>query len=228
MSAEESRISALRDYHLLDTPPDEVFDRITDIAALSFEAPISLVSLVDRNRVWFKARHGLDVKEIPRVPGLCSNAILSDDVYIVSDAATDPRTVDNPLVCGPLGLRFYAAAPLITPEGHRIGTLNVIDVRPRSFSEKDARLLKMLAGSVVDHIEVRLAARQAVGSLSKVLTGIKHPEELVNLITVCAWTKKIRIGGRWITFDEFIRDELGLQITHGMTPEALAQITKPE
>ena len=224
MKTEAERISELRHYNILDTPPDEAFDRIAAIAAQCFNTPISLVSLVDEDRIWFKAKHGLSVDQIPRVPGLCASAILSEDVYVVKNALCDTRTLANPLVVGPMGLRFYAAAPLITREGFRLGTLNVIDTKERDFSKTEEHLLKQLAAVVVDQLEVRLAARQTIASLSKVLTGIKHPQELLNLVTVCAWTKKIKINGEWISFEQFIRDELGLPITHGMTPEAAAHL----
>ena len=219
MSNEAERIAELRRYNLLDTPPDAAFDRITDIAAQAFNVPISLISLVDENRIWFKAKHGLGAGEIPRVPGLCSTAIQSDDVYVVNDAVCDARTHENPLVVGPLGLRFYAAAPLVTTDGFRLGTLNVIDTKSRDFSAADQRLLKLLSGVAVDQMEVRLAARQTIASLSKVLSGVKRPEELMKLVTVCAWTKRIKIGGRWMSFEDFILDELGLKVTHGMAPE---------
>jgi hypothetical protein len=224
MQTETERISELKFYNILDTPAEEAFDRIATIAAEFFNTPIALISLVDENRIWFKARHGLGADEIPRVPGLCASAILSDDVYVVKNAVCDVRTKDNPLVVGPLGLRFYAAAPLITRDGFRLGTLNVIDTKEREFSPGDAYLLKQLAAVVVDLMEVRLAARQTITSLSKVLVRIKHPQELQNLVTVCAWSKKIKINGEWISFEKFILDELGMRITHGMTPEAAAHM----
>lgn len=222
MDLESDRLSELRRYHILDTPPDAAFDRITTLAAQCFDVPISLISLVDENRIWFKAKHGLGVEEIPRVPGLCSNVIQSDDVYVVNDAESDPRTKDNPLVCGPLGLRFYAAAPLVTADGYRLGTVNLIDTKPRNLSTTHQGLLKVLAGVVIDQLEVRMAARQTISSLSKLLSRTQRPQEIMEMLTVCAWTKRIKVGESWITFEEFISNELGLKITHGMAPDASA------
>ena len=226
MSSEPQRLAALRNYDILDTPPDGAFDRIATLAARCFRTPIALVTLVDEDRIWFKSRHGLGVEQIPRSPGLCASAILSDAAYTVRDALTDVRTLANPLVTGALGLRFYAAAPLITHDGFRLGTINVIDFAPRDFSADDEKLLQDLSAMVVDLLELRLSARKTIGTLSQVLTGIKHPEELAKLVTVCAWTNKIRIGGRWISFAQFMGDELGLHVTHGMSPEAEEAFSK--
>lgn len=157
---ESRRLAALRRYDILDTPPDGAFDTVASLAARLLNAPIATVSIVDEDRIWFKARHGIDAEQIDRYPGLCASVICQDDAYVVTDAATDPRTLDNPLVTGELGLRFYAAAPLVTGEGYRLGTVNVIDTRPREVSEGDRQTLKDLAALVVEQLELRLAARR--------------------------------------------------------------------
>ena len=108
---EEQRLEAVRRYAVLDTPPDAAFDRIATLAARILHTPIASVTIVDEDRIWFRARHGLDATETDRVPGLCASAILKDDPTIVTDAAVDPSTISNPLVAGDPGLRFYAAAP---------------------------------------------------------------------------------------------------------------------
>lgn len=119
---EAARLAAVARYDVLDTPPDGAFDRIARLAARLLGAPIATVSIVDTDRIWFKATTGLaGVRQIGRDPGLCSSAILEDVPYVVRDALTDPRTVHNPLVHGELGIRFYAAAPIITADGHRLG-----------------------------------------------------------------------------------------------------------
>lgn len=158
---ESARLAAVRRYEILDTPADGTFDRITALASDLFDVPIALVTVVDHDRIWFKSRHGLeDVTEIPREPGLCASAIVSDVPYIVEEARTDPRTLANPLVAGSFGLRFYAAAPLRTSDGHGLGTLCLIDREPRIFSPRQASLLQQLADIVVDEMELRLAARR--------------------------------------------------------------------
>ena len=164
---ESARLAALSSYDVLDTPPDGAFDRVTALAARIFNTPIALVSLVDEDRIWFKSRHGLDAEEIPRDPGLCASAIFSSDTYVIRDALSDPRALANPLVAGEFGLRFYAAAPLVTRDGYRLGTLNVIDFQARDFTDEDRRTLAELAGAVMDQMELRISSRNAVRSLSR-------------------------------------------------------------
>jgi phosphoserine phosphatase RsbU/P len=159
---EPERLRAVRRYDVLDTPPDGAFDRVTKLAARQFGVPISIVSIVDTDRIWFKSHHGVDVEEIGRDPGLCASAILGDEPWVVENAETDPRTMTNPLVAGDLGLRFYAGAPLTTHDGFNLGTLCVIDGAPREFSAEDAEMLEELAGVVMDELELRLQARRTV------------------------------------------------------------------
>ena len=162
-SSEEARMNAVRRYDILDTPPDGSFDHVTGLAAELFDVPIALVTIVDEDRIWFKSRHGLGgVEEIPREPGLCASAVLQDEPYIVEDARRDPRTLSNPLVAGKFGLQFYAAAPLKTAEGHRLGTLCIIDREPRVFSPRQGDILQRLSEIVVDEMELRLSALRAV------------------------------------------------------------------
>ncbi|TNC24666.1 GAF domain-containing protein [Amycolatopsis alkalitolerans] len=155
---EAARLAAVRRYDILDTPPDGAFDRIAKLAARLLGTPIGTVSLVDTDRIWFKATSGLAVRQIGRDPGLCSSAITSDVPYVVRNALTDPRTVNNPLVHGDLGIRFYAAAPVITADGHRLGTVNVLDTKPRETGPVDTATLEDLAAVVMDELELRLSA----------------------------------------------------------------------
>lgn len=220
-SDEMDRLEALRRYQLLDTPPDGAFDRVTALAARHFRTPICLLSLLDEDRIWFKSRYGLDAKEVPRTPGLCDSATFTEDAYVVRDAVTDPRTLSNPLVAGALGLRFYAAAPLVTHNGFRLGTFNVIDFAPREFGPDDTEALKQFAGIVMDQMEVRLASMMLLHSLS---SAFEVSSERDRLLTVCAWTKKIRIGGEWLSFESFIESRLGLTISHGIHPDVASQL----
>lgn len=160
---ELARILTVRKFEILDTPPDGAFDRIAALAARSFGVPIGIVSIVDTDRIWFKAKHGLaDVEEIGREPGLCASAILHDGPWIVTDARHDPRTLANSLVAGEFGLRFYAGVPLTTSEGHNLGTLCVLDTQPREVTEQEIQTLTDLAEIVVGELELRLAARETV------------------------------------------------------------------
>ncbi|MGB8651936.1 MAG: GAF domain-containing SpoIIE family protein phosphatase [Mycobacteriales bacterium] len=165
---EEDRLAAVRRFEILDTPPDGTFDRITALAARSFGVPVSIVSIVDSDRIWFKSRHGLPhVTEIGRAPGLCASAILGDGPWVVTDAPSDPRALTNPLVAGEFGLRFYAGVPLTTREGFNLGTLCVLDVEPRQVTDSELALLADLAAIVVDQLELRLQAREVLRTESE-------------------------------------------------------------
>lgn len=160
---EFDRIKALKRYEILDTPAEGNFDRITLLASKMFNVPIAIVSLVDEDRIWFKSSQGLgNTKEIEKTPGLCASAILSDDVYLVEDARNDPRCLTNPLVCGAFGLQFYAAAPLKTHDGHKLGTLCIIDKKIRYINSEQQALLKQLSEIVMHEMELRLAARRQI------------------------------------------------------------------
>lgn len=156
--SEDLRLAAIGRYEVLDTPPDGAFDRITRLAARIFDVPIATITLVDRDRIWFKSKYGIDAEEIGRDPGLCASAVLHFDPWIVCDAAADPRTLDNPLVRGELGLRFYAGVPLTTGDRYNLGTLNIIDTQPRELTDEEIDTLQQLAAIVVDELELRLSA----------------------------------------------------------------------
>lgn len=219
---EAGRLASLRSYEILDTPPDGAFDRVTALAARYFDVPVALVALVDEDRIWFKSHHGLDAQQIPRSPGLCASVVLSDSAsaYVVKNALEDPRTLTNPLVAGELGIRFYAAAPLLTHDGHRLGTMNIIDFKPREFDAEGERTLHEFAGIVMDQMELRISARKAIRGLTQILLGEERSAELTKLVTVSAWSRKIQVDGEWVTFEQFLTNTLGVAITHGIDPEA--------
>ena len=160
---ESERIKALARYDILDTPPDGAFDRVAAIAAKLFGVPMATVSIVDTDRVWFKASLGLaGVRQVTRDPGLCASAILESKPYVVSSARTDPRTASHPLVTGDLSLQFYAAAPLITADGQRLGAVAVMDTEPREATTEQLAMLQDLAAVVMDQLELRLSAMNAL------------------------------------------------------------------
>jgi GGDEF domain-containing protein len=150
---EEARLNALRNLQLLDTAPSESFDRITRMASRLLGAPVSTISLTDRDRQWFKSRVGVDLAEIPRAEAPCSYAIHSDEVFVVPDMLEDGRFKTSLLARA--GIRFYAGAPLITRSGYGLGTLCVIDDKPRSMSEDEHRVLIDLAAMVMAQIELQ-------------------------------------------------------------------------
>ena len=174
MREEAERMAAIRRYDILDSPPDGTFDRITAIAARLFRVPIAIISIVDEDRIWFKSHYGLAVEQIGREPGLCASAILGDTPYLIEDARIDPRSLANPLVAGNFGLRFYAAVPLTTSDGHNLGTLCVIDKEPRPIDTEQIEDLKDLASIVIDQLELRLAARTAVDKANLMAKEIDH------------------------------------------------------
>jgi len=155
---EDQRLAALQSLKMLDTPPDERFDRLTRMAAAAFDIPVSLVSLVDSRRQWLKSRCGIEVDETPREIAFCAHTILEDDLLIVPDARIDPRFADNPAVAGPPGVRFYAGAPVRTEDGFAVGTFCLIDTRPRSLSARQISLLRDFAR--LTEREIALGARR--------------------------------------------------------------------
>lgn len=156
---ESRRLDTLRRYSILDTPPEEVFDRVARMASRHFRTPIGTVTFIDEARQWFKAIHGLDVRETGREVAFCNQTIKGNFPLIVPDSTKDARFAENPLVTGPLKFRFYAGAPLITSQGYRLGTVSAIDVVPREgFDREDCQYLADLAAMVVHELEMRLAA----------------------------------------------------------------------
>tara|TARA_R100001369_G_scaffold92902_1_gene141186 strand:- start:1678 stop:2889 length:1212 start_codon:yes stop_codon:yes gene_type:complete len=183
---EADRIKALKNQEILDTPPDGSFDRLTKLAAKLLDMPIAIISLVDTDRIWFKSKYGLEVQEIGRDPGLCSSAILADDLYLVQDAKNDIRTLANPMVAGSFGLGFYAAVPLKTKDGYNLGTLCVIDKKPRTLKKKEKELLKNIADLVIDQMDLRMDARKAIQHHHKIINitahDLKNPLSIMPLL----------------------------------------------
>lgn len=163
---EIERLHQLYELDILGTPPDPQMDELAKIAAAFFKTPIALVSLVDDERQWFKAQIGLEAKETPRDVSFCAHAILSAEVLVVRDALADERFADSPLVIGPPFIRFYAGAPLKMPSGEKIGTLCIIDHKPRqNFSPEDAATLRRLGDLVETHISLRFLSQRLIMEL---------------------------------------------------------------
>ena len=220
---EEARLAALSETELLDTAPDPRFDRITRLAANSLGMETALVSLVDENRQWFKSCVGIDTRQTGRDIAFCDHAIRAEEVMVVPDTHKDVRFADNPLVTGEPFIRFYAGAPLITKEGHALGTLCVLDPSPREdFGERETQILKDLATGVMTEIESDMHERQLkdlavinrelehrmgnmyahVSSLISLLdkSGTEHDEFVRRLrekISVLAETQSLLAGNDW-------------------------------
>jgi GAF domain-containing protein len=163
---EAKRIQVLWQYDILDTVPEEVFDELADLAAHICGAPVALITLVDENRQWFKAKVGVSIKETGRDISLCAHAILQKDLFIVPDATLDGRFKNNPLVTASPKIRFYAGAPLISPDGHALGTLCVLDKVPRELTEDQKSALRILARHVMAQLELRRHALELAGARS--------------------------------------------------------------
>lgn len=162
---ERARLAAVRRYRIVDQPFEDAYDRIAFVAGTVFDTPIATVSLVERDRVWLAACQGLTgIRQIGTEPGLCASVIQRDGTYVINNAAIDPRTLEHPLVRGELGLRFYAAAPIRTHDGYRLGTVNVIDSRPREATARQLAALEHLAAMVSDELELRLMVIRSAAS----------------------------------------------------------------
>jgi diguanylate cyclase (GGDEF)-like protein len=178
---EATRLRILREYAVLDTAAEQAFDDIVRLASRVCGTQIALVSLVDSYRQWFKARTGLDAAETPREYAFCAHAILRpDDVLVVPDAALDERFATNPLVTGEPRIRFYAGVPLVAPTGEALGTLCVIDRRPRDLDDSQRDLLRLLARQVMAQLEMRrglLNLERSVNEQSRYLEQVQRYRE---------------------------------------------------
>ncbi len=181
---EETRIQTLKALNILDTPPEERFDRLTRIAKQSLNVPTALVSLIDENRQWFKSSVGIEATETPREVSFCGHAIQNDEVFIIRDARCDVRFHDNPLVQGEPWIRFYAGYPLKALNGERLGTLCIIDYKPRNLNDKDAQVLKDL-GSMAER-ELSMAHIATHDDLTKINNRRGFMMLAQNNLDVCA------------------------------------------
>lgn len=203
---EEERVKALKSYKILDTLSEDDYENLTKIAAEICGTPISLVSLIDDHRQWFKSNHGLKVKETSKDYAFCAHAIndSSDgDAFIVEDARKDVRFADNPLVVGDPNVIFYAGVPLVTPSGLPLGTLCVIDHKSKSLTDSQIETLKILSKQVMNLLELRKSKKQ-LESTVEILT--KNNTELERFARVAAHDLKSPLNNIW-SLSGFLKEE---------------------
>lgn len=207
---EEERLEALRDYKILDTPDEREYDDLVALASQICDVPIALISLIDSNRQWFKAKVGLEVHETSRDISFCAHAILNDNMLVIQDALADSRFATNPLVtCAP-NIRFYAGMPLLTPAGLALGTLCVIDHEPRELGAAQISALESLAHQVVTQMELRRVSARLAQALEKIAL-------IEELIPICSYCKAIRNdAGFWSSVETFIKQHADVAFTHGV------------
>ncbi len=216
-SQEADRLEALRQYRILDTPAEQSYDDITAIAAFICDVPIALICLVDAKRQWFKSKIGLDISETERDISFCTHAILDSRIMIIHDAQRDERFVNNPLVTRVKGIRFYAGVPLVTPDGHSIGTLCVVDYQPRELTEKQIEMLNALSRQVVMQLEQKRISTQLAEALDKI-------ELMEGLTPICSYCKGIRDDeGYWSTVEKFIQHYSDVTFSHGVCDRCMQQ-----
>lgn len=212
---ESDRQAALDQLRILDTPPEARFDRLTRMAARLLGAPIALISLIDRDRQWFKSIVGLDVSETPRCISFCGHAILTDRPLLVEDACADERFRDNPLVTGAPNIRFYAGTPLHSSDGHALGTLCVIDRVPRKLNEEDLQCLRDIADCIEEQISAQeLAVHYREQELQKQNESLIMLKQLADLVPGGLYQFRLFPDGRMT----FPFSSKGIERTFGVTP----------
>jgi two-component sensor histidine kinase len=212
-SAEEYRLAALRHYDILDTPREADFDEVVKVASAVCGTPISVINLIDQGRQWFKAEVGLGVRETPLDSSICAHAILQPGLFVVPDTTLDNRFSDNALVVGDPHLRFYAGALLETPEGFPLGTVCVLDYKPRELDETQKAFLRLMANQAMKMLELRRTnAAEHVARL--------HAEELVKQNEVL-----MREGDhRLMNSLQLVQSMLALQSRRASSEETRAQL----
>jgi len=204
---EAERLRVLRLFRVLDSGSESAFDALTRLAASICDTPIGLITLVDENRQWFKSRVGLDTPETPREVAFCAHAILQDDVFVVEDASQDERFASNPLVTADPSIRFYAGAPLTVAEGVSLGTLCVIDRKPRQLTAAQLDSLKILRQAVITQLQLRRA-----------LVDFRLLEQL---FPMCAWCRRVQDpDGSWSSLYDYVARSR--RVTHGICKDCAA------
>ena len=207
---ETERLKALSEYRILGTKPEENYNNITKIASLTCGTPIALLSLVDSNRQWFKAKVGIEAEETVRDWSFCAHAIHSSEPLIVEDALKDERFFDNPLVRGEPKIRLYAGFPLQNDKNLRIGTLCVIDREPHGLTDKQFSIMQSLSRQAVAFLELRKRSINLIESYCSL-------EDSGNIISTCSYCRKAKdTSGHWSHLDQYLSARTNLNFSHGI------------
>jgi GAF domain-containing protein len=215
---EAQRLAALREYQVLDSTAEQIYDDITALAAYVCDVPIAMISLVDESRQWFKSKLGLNEQETPRDVAFCAHAILQSEPLIVRDALKDTRFSDSALVTRAPHIRFYAGFPLASPEGFALGTLCAIDRKPRQLSSEQKQAMQSLSRQVMALLELRRVS-------ARLAEALDHVKTLHGLLPICAWCKRIRDDqGYWSRVETYVHAHTGADFTHGICPECFEKM----
>jgi GAF domain-containing protein len=219
-TADQRRIDALREYAIMDTTPEEAFDDISRLTSFICDTPIATITLLDLERQWFKSKVGLDNSEGPIEHAFCAHAIKQDKVLIVPDTQKDERFAANPLVTGSPHIRFYAGAPLITPQGVAIGTLCAIDRQPREITDGQKHALAALARQVMMMLELRRTVTALDVAQAQKRAADEEIAALRDLLPMCAWCRKVRDDDElWVGVEEYFTRHSTTRFSHGICPE---------
>ena len=207
---EERRLKALAEYRILGTEPESCYDDITQIAARTCNVPISLMTLVDKDRQWFKSKVGFQTNETRRDWSFCTHAIKENVPLIVNDAFKDERFVNNPLVTGDPKIRFYAGFPLKTNDGNKLGTLCVIDRKPGKLNSEQRSIMELLAKQIVSFLNLRKRSLNLLDALSHL-----HHQE--GILSVCSYCREVRNkDGDWQHIEKYLSNVSDIKFSHGV------------
>ena len=207
---EEKRLKALAEYRILGTKPESCYDCVTRIAASTCDVPISLMTLVDKDRQWFKSKVGLEINETRRDWSFCTHAIKENNPLIIYDAYQDERFINNPLVTGDPKIRFYAGFPLKDSDGNKLGTLCVIDRKPGNLTPKQFNVMELLSKQIVSFLELRKRSLNLLDALSNI-----HKQE--GILSVCSYCREVKNKeGDWMHLEKYLSKISDIRFSHGV------------
>jgi GAF domain-containing protein len=223
----EKRLAALQEYAIMDTPAERAFDNLTYLARFICGTPVSLITLLDRKRQWFKSCQGFDGKELPIELAFCVHAIDQPNITVVPDATLDPRFSSNPLVTGDPKVRFYAGAPLRTSDGIPLGTICVIDRVPHILSIDQQEALSALSEQATQLLELRRTVSLLKSTTVEKQAAVVEAEQLKALLPICSYCKNIRDDhDYWHQVENYFASHNQVRFSHGICPDCMTKFKK--